>query len=680
MKKSMHSDRLFKKGQVIELTITDLAFGGVGIAKLETEKGNFAVFVENTIPGQTVRAMVNKCDKRFAECRLLEIIRRSDLEQSTEYQTIPGAPYATLPISLQAEFKRKSVLELFRRIGKVDNIEELMDEYIESPSVWHYRNKMEYSFSAIRFDIDTREELDNDFAFGFKHRGTWWMVENMDKESGMFDAALENSLKDLRLFLQNTGLPAWHPPRREGFFRYFVVRKTFAEDRLLINLVTSSQGLEKFDVPAFAQWITDRLGERVAGLIHTINDDTGDRAEPLSGYSNLLFGDRKIRETIHGLHFDISMQSFFQTNPKCAELLYAKTVAYAQLTPQPPGVIMDLFCGTGTISQLLARLTGQEVIGVDIIEEAIADARENAVRNGINRVQFFAADVGKFLLEYPDYAGKIGTIVLDPPRGGIAPKTLRKVIALNAPRIVYVSCNPSTQARDTETLQQAGYRLITISLVDQFPHTSHVEAVALFEKTELPLLDASYWNQRWEEAKTGWDLGAPTPPIQHYLDQLSSDDRSILIPGAGNGYEAEHLWNRGFRNVFVVDLSPIPLEAFKKRNPSFPSERLICGDFFELQGSFDLIIEHTFFCALSPQLRDNYVKKMAELLAPQGKLVGLLFTRPLTSEGPPFGGSIEEYEERFSPYFDLLQGEITSLSISPRLGNEWFFEFQKKSD
>jgi 23S rRNA (uracil-5-)-methyltransferase RumA len=176
------------------------------------------------------------------------------------------------------------------------------------------------------------------------------------------------------------------------------------------------------------------------------------------------------------------MQSFFQTNPKCAELLYAKTISYTEELPKPAGVVMDLFCGTGTITQLLAGKGSGNVIGVDIVESAIADARENAKRNNISNVEFYAADVGKFLLDYPDYVGKIGTIVLDPPRGGIAPKTLRKVIALDAHRIVYVSCNPATQARDTETLTNAGYHLKKISFADQFPHTAHLEAIALYEK------------------------------------------------------------------------------------------------------------------------------------------------------------------------------------------------------
>ena len=184
-----------------------------------------------------------------------------------------------------------------------------------------------------------------------------------------------------------------------------------------------------------------------------------------------------------GLDFEISMQSFFQTNPKCAEKLYQKVVDYVLETDEKQEVIMDLFCGTGTIGQILAnQIPDADVIGVDSVPEAIEDAKENAKRNGIKGLTFFTADVGKFLQNFPQYTNNISTVVLDPPRAGIAPKTLKKVVQLNASRIVYVSCNPATQARDSDYLLSVGYQLKKLSFIDQFPHTSHVESIALFEK------------------------------------------------------------------------------------------------------------------------------------------------------------------------------------------------------
>jgi len=228
------------------------------------------------------------------------------------------------------------------------------------------------------------------------------------------------------------------------------------------------------------------LGDKIAGIQHTVNDNVADRAKIENGTCDLLYGKPIVIERLLGLEFEISMESFFQTNPSSAERLYTKALDYVFEERLTEGdVVMDLFCGTGTIGQLLTqRQKGVKIIGVDIVPEAIEDAKRNAERNGINNVTFYAADVGKFLLQYPEYTGKINTIILDPPRAGIAPKTLRKVIALGADHIVYISCNPSTQARDMQTLKEGGYEVEKLSLVDQFPHTGHIESIAKFKRSE----------------------------------------------------------------------------------------------------------------------------------------------------------------------------------------------------
>ena len=477
---------MISRGQLIELNISDMAFGGNGIAKMQTENGEYVMFVNNTFPGQKVLARVTKKRKRYAECSLLKVIDRSPEEiTGSPYQEISGAPYIYVPTELQEQYKQSTTLEIYRRLGDIREIQDLFDEFIPSPDHFYYRNKMEYSFSCIAHDIYADEEVDDAFALGFKHRGTWWKVENLDKPSGLFDEQWETMLIQLRDYLKETGLGAWHPPKKEGFFRHIVVRKSFHEDKLLLNLVTSSDGLQQFDAKACADFVLQLLGDRLAGFQHTINDNVADRAKIENGSTTLLYGRNIIIENLLGLEFEISMESFFQTNPKSAERLYTKAMDYVfeQGNSLDGQLVMDLFCGTGTIGQLLStRSQNSRIIGVDIVEEAIEDAKRNAERNGIKNVEFYAADVGKFLKEYPDYFGKIGTIVLDPPRAGIAPKTLLKVVELGARRIVYISCNPSTQARDAKTLQENGYSLSKLSLVDQFPHTSHIEAVALFEK------------------------------------------------------------------------------------------------------------------------------------------------------------------------------------------------------
>lgn len=476
---------MVNRGEELEVTISDFAFGGKGIARLSSEKGDYVLFVQNAFPGQKVLVRVTKKRKKHAECNLLSVLERSPMEKMNDYQEISGAPFIFVPVEIQENYKKEVTLHVYRKLGNIKNIKELFDEMISSPSHYFYRNKMEYSFSSIEHELETDSEKDDAFALGFKRRGTWWKVESLNKPSGMFDVEWETFIKTFREFLKDTGLPAWHPPRKEGFFRHIVVRKSFYEDKLLINLVTSSQGKDRFEIQEVGDFLQKHFGHRIAGFQHTINDNVADRAKIENGATHLVFGKNVVEEHLLGLRFEISMESFFQTNPKSAELLYTKAIDYVfdEGNTLDNEVVMDLFCGTGTIGQLLAvKNPSVQIVGVDIVEEAIEDAKRNALKNNLSNVEFIASDVGKFLYNFPNYKGKIKTLVLDPPRAGIAPKTLLKVISLSAKRIVYISCNPSTQARDAETLISAGYTMKKISLVDQFPHTSHIEAVALFER------------------------------------------------------------------------------------------------------------------------------------------------------------------------------------------------------
>ena len=477
-------NRFVNRGQIIELRIEDYAFGGKGIGRITSEEGEFVVFVPNTLPGQLVKAQVTKSSKKYAECKLIDVLEHSKDEVEVPYQDIPGAPYIQLPIELQHQYKKESTLSLFQRIGKVTHIQEVFDEFVSSPNVFHYRNKMEYGFSAIGYDRKQKTDID-EFTLGFKRRGVWWMGDNLEKDSGLFDKQVEDNIKVIRNYCKDTQLPPWHGPKKEGFFRYFVVRKSYKTNELLFNLVTTSDFLDQFDVQAFSQLLQNIFTERFAGLLHTINDETGDRTIATSGSISLVAGKDKIVEELLGLNFEISMKSFFQTNPKSAEKLYNKVIDYALENREAVDntVVMDLFCGTGTIGQILAsKSKNAKIIGVDIVASAIEDAKKNAKRNGIEGVAFYAADVGKFLQEHPQYQGNIRTLILDPARAGIAPKTLKKIIDIGADRIVYVSCNPATQARDTVELTNSGYQLKKLSLVDQFPHTAHIETVVLFEK------------------------------------------------------------------------------------------------------------------------------------------------------------------------------------------------------
>lgn len=201
----------------------------------------------------------------------------------------------------------------------------------------------------------------------------------------------------------------------------------------------------------------------------------------------------------------------------------------------------------------------------------------------------------------------------------------------------------------------------------------HVTQIIMMES-----LDKTFWNTRYETNETGWDVGEVTTPLKAYFDQLEDKSIRILIPGAGNAYEAEHLHKTGFKNVFIVDISPIAIQNFKKRVPSFPDEHIICDDFFNLNTTFDLIIEQTFFCAIHPNLRANYAQHCVKLLTEKGKIVGLMFCFPLTDDGPPFGGDRDEYMHLFSTYFTVKKMEHAYNSIKPRSGRELFVQMIKK--
>jgi len=314
---------MIKRGDLLTVDIVDYAFGGRGIAKLNTENGDYIVFVDNAFPGQTVECRIAKKKRKYAEAKLLKIIKRSSIEELNDFQEISGGPYIYVPVDEQEKYKKQSTLEVFRRIGGVQSPIDLFDEFISSPDHYFYRNKMEYSFSSIEHDRETDEDIDDAFSLGFKRRGTWWKVESLDSPSGMFDENWESKLKELRLHLEASGLPAWHPPKKTGFFRHIVVRKSFHQDQLLINLVTSSEGVKSFDKKSFVKLLIDNFGDRIAGIQHTINDNVADRAKIENGQCELLYGKPVVIEKLLGLDFEISMESFFPNKSKvCREAVY----------------------------------------------------------------------------------------------------------------------------------------------------------------------------------------------------------------------------------------------------------------------------------------------------------------------------------------------------------------------
>ncbi len=494
------------KGQILELEIIDLAFGGKGIAKVQIQPSteeepsvplkNFIIFIDGALPGQTVKAKISLKKRRHAEAKLIEVLEKSPDELENNYQAIPGAPWAKLPVELQQKYKKTQVFELFKKFAGVE-LESVFDEYVSSPEPWEYRNKMEYSFGFTSETETTpapvseevvpeetplkRTWLHEGFGLGSKRRGQYWLVDSLEKPSGIFDVKFETHLKDIRDWAEKTRLPIYSTKNQTGFWRQLLVRKSFEEDKFLVCIVTSP--LELFEKTEnlkleFRNLCVDLFGEeRLAGVAWQETDILSD--DPKRYLSrDWLHGEDKICEVVNGLHFEISLDSFFQTNVKSAERLYDKALSY--LNPQGP--VLDLFSGTGTITQLIAqKYPDTKVLGVEIVASAVEDAQKNSLKNEITNVEFTCADVGKFLKENESIAPET-SVILDPPRAGIVPKALKKLLEFEPRELIYISCNPATQARDTASIIEAGYKLEKFSLVDQFPHTAHVESVARFVK------------------------------------------------------------------------------------------------------------------------------------------------------------------------------------------------------
>ena len=456
----------FTAGDVLELEIIDLAFGGEGVARHD----GMVVFVNGGITGQTVKAKIKRVKRRFIEAVSIEVLKRSDLEIEPEFQLIPGAPWETLPVDKQREIKKGQVFELFSKFAKLD-LTPVFDELIPSPKDWWYRNEMDFSFGT---------DSEGKFALGSKKRGQFQIVESLESPCGIFDEQFEKLVPVIREWCEATGL-APNDGQGGGFFESLMVRRSVAEDKFLVEIVVSGSD-KKFNATAFGALIQENLGERFGGIYCSQKIREEGRSTRL--VPTFINGEEKLSEKLCGLEFEISRDAFFQPNPYSAEKLYEKAVELVDLQEEESA--LDLFCGTGTIAQILAKkYPKSRVVGVEIVESAVEDAKANAERNGLKNVTFACADVRKWLKEHFHSAVKETSkevILVDPPRSGIVRKSLERIIGRAPSRIVYVSCNPATLARDTEILMDGGYRIDTFALVDQFPHTAHVEAVARFVK------------------------------------------------------------------------------------------------------------------------------------------------------------------------------------------------------
>lgn len=465
-----------KKGQVVEGVIGKIQFPNKGIMEIPGE--DKTVILKDGIPGQKVRARIQKIRRGQAEGRLLEVLEKAPGEVAPScphFGVCGGCTYQNIPYDRQLCMKAEQVKEMMDRAV---NGGYLWEGICPSPVMHGYRNKMEFTFGD--------EYKDGPMALGMHKKGSFHDIVSV---SGcqIVDADYRKILECTLEAARESGLPYYHRMRHTGFFRHLLVRKAVKTGEILIDLVTASGKDESNPIPAaaaeeFLEYWAVRLSSlaldgKIAGILHTVNDNIADTVKDEG--TRVLCGQDYFYEELLGLKFKITPFSFFQTNSLGAEILYEKAREYIGDTKDK--VVFDLYSGTGTIAQILAPVA-KRVVGVEIVEEAVEAARENAQLNGLENCTFWAGDVLKVideLGEAPDL------IMLDPPRDGVHPKALEKIVDFGVDRLVYIACKPTSLARDLKILQERGYRVERIGCVDLFPSTYHVETVALLQRGAL---------------------------------------------------------------------------------------------------------------------------------------------------------------------------------------------------
>ncbi|HIB34786.1 MAG TPA: 23S rRNA (uracil(1939)-C(5))-methyltransferase RlmD [Candidatus Marinimicrobia bacterium] len=461
-----------KKGQELILKIDSLAYGGKGVSRVD----DFVIFVKNAIPGQKVRALLYKKRKGFGEARPLEILSESKHAvgpRCDHFPTCGGCKFQQLDYVEQVVQKKQQIENIFRRQAGITNFE--LDEIISADKIFHYRNKMEFTFSNNRWVLpEEPENVNRDFALGMHIPERWDKILNIDRCYIMPELGNEILIK-VKSLVQELALQPYNQKTHNGFLRYLMMRFGVNTGDLLVNLVTAYENTDLLNP------LVDKLTKAFPQITTIVNNINTRKADVAFGeYELHLHGKPALEEKLGKLTFEISANSFFQTNTLMAEKLYQTALKGAHLTGEE--VVFDLYCGTGSISLFLAQ-KAKEVHGFEVIVSAVEDATRNAVRNGIGNVKFHVANLDNYFKfgrskKYP----KPDVVVVDPPRTGMHKSMSSYLPKFGAEKIVYVSCNPTTQARDSEILQRKGYGLKRLTMVDMFPHTPHVETVGIFHK------------------------------------------------------------------------------------------------------------------------------------------------------------------------------------------------------
>ena len=452
------------RGDELELQVESLAFGGNGVARLALDDGRgFVVFVRRGLPGDTVRARVTKVQRRHAEAIATDVLAPGPERVEApcaHYPACGGCRFQDLAYDAQVAAKEQWVRDSLQRLAGLP--EPPLEPILPAVSAFHYRNKMEYSFAPG----------DDGLVLGLHRAGRWDEVLPIERCWLTSDVgnAIRNRMRDWAL---EERLEAYSQETQEGYLRHVVVREGVRTGQALVQLVTARG--ERFDRERLIEVL--REIPEVRSIHWSVNRGV---AEVTNLPTELLWGEEAIEEEIGGLRFRVRPNAFLQTNTEMAERLYGVAAELAGLSGGE--TVYDLYCGIGTIGLSLAS-SALTVWGIEISEESVACAIENAGLNAIGNAAFFAGNVGEVLNELRDRAGDPDVVVVDPPRAGLAGKALRRLGEIGAPRIVYVSCNPTTLAGDAKRLaDDYGYRLVRARPVDMFPHTPHVECVARLEK------------------------------------------------------------------------------------------------------------------------------------------------------------------------------------------------------
>ncbi len=451
-----------QRGDELELTVDSLAYGGNGVARTE---GGYVVFVAGALPGDRVRAQVTKRKRSYGEARTVEILAPSP-DRIAPVADHPGAPWQVLGYARQLEIKTEQVRDALTRIGRLENF--TLEPIVPAEEEWRYRNKLEYSFGTAS---------DGALQCGFHAPGHW--EEIVPLTDCLLASEPANAVRErIVAWCRTQGLTAYDRRANTGFLRNLVVREGRRTGALQARLVTSddSDGLDRESLVVAA-------ADGLSGLLWTRIESVGETTK--GGATEVLAGSTRFHEELAGLTFRISAEAFFQTNTEMAERLYGLIAEYAR--PQSFERLYDLYCGIGTIGLTLSPHVA-ELWGLELVEDAIADAIANARANEVENAHFYAGDVRLALRELVEKAGRPDVLVVDPPRSGLSQKVVRRIIEASPKRIVYVSCNPTTLAPNAAQLvADGGYELVRVRPVDMFPQTPHIECVAeLVRRSEGP--------------------------------------------------------------------------------------------------------------------------------------------------------------------------------------------------